>query len=62
MKNIFKNKKTNINFTPGFIIRLIAGVIDVVSLPFLIINPANPIAQVVFGFGNFLLLIGGLMN
>ncbi len=44
----------------GFIIRIIASVIDVISLPFLIVNPANIYAQIAFGFGNFLLILGGL--
>ncbi|MBU3913443.1 MAG: hypothetical protein KKB21_00540 [Nanoarchaeota archaeon] len=44
----------------GFIIRVIAGVVDVISLPFLIVNPMNVYAQIGFGFGNFLLILGGL--
>lgn len=44
----------------GFIIRIIAAVIDVISLPFLIVNPVNIYAQIAFGFGNFLLILGGL--
>lgn len=48
--------------TPGMTLRLIATVIDVVSLPFLVINPTNIFAIVSFAFGNFLLVIGGLLN
>lgn len=44
----------------GFYIRIIGGFVDVVSLPFLITNPSNVYAQVFFGFGNFLLILGGL--
>ena len=44
----------------GFIIRVIAGVVDAISLPFLIVNPMNVYAQISFGFGNFLLILGGL--
>lgn len=51
-----------IAITTGFAIRIIAGFVDVVSLPFLILNPSNPIAQISFGFGNFLLIIGGLID
>ncbi len=51
-------KKEAIHFTTGFIIRMIAGFITAFSLPFLILNPSNPIAQGFFAFGNFLLVIG----
>lgn len=44
----------------GFVIRIIAGVIEVVSLPFLIVNPTNIYAAIVFAFGNFLMVIGGV--
>jgi len=57
-----KNKKATINFTTGFSIRIIASLIDAVSLPFLILNPTNVYAQIAFGFGNFLLLLGGLTD
>ena len=57
-----KNKKAVFNFTSGVIIRLVGAVIDVISLPFLILNPVNPIAQIAFGFGNFVLLLGGLLD
>jgi hypothetical protein len=57
-----ENKKSQINFTPGIIIRLLASVIDVVSLPFLILNPSNTLAVIAFGFGNFLLIVGGVMD
>jgi len=46
----------------GFAIRIIAGLIDVVSLPFLIVSPTNIYAQIGFGFGNFLLILGGLVE
>ena len=56
------NKKA-INFlTPGLVIRLVAAVIDVVSLPFLITNPSNIFAIISFALGNFLLVIGGLID
>ena len=51
-------KKGEINLTLGFSIRLLASLIVAVSLPFLVANPTNPIAQGVFAFGNFLLVIG----
>jgi hypothetical protein len=54
--------KKALSLTNGFIIRLFASVIDVISLPFLILNPSNPLAQISFGFGNFLLVIGGLVE
>lgn len=57
-----KNKKASLVMSPGITIRIIAGIIDVVSLPFLILNPSNPFAMVAFGFGNFLLLLGGLID
>lgn len=57
-----KFKKGNLNLTSGMSIRIIASVIDVISLPFLIINPASPIAQISFGFGSFLLILGGVMD
>jgi len=46
----------------GMWVRLVAAVIDVVSLPFLILSPNNIFAIVAFGFGNFLLIIGGVMD
>ena len=46
----------------GFITRLIASFIVVMSLPFLIINPTNIFAIVSFGFGNFLFIIGGVLD
>jgi len=55
-------KKAQLYLSKGIIIKLIAIVIDAVSLPFLILNPTNIIAQVSFGFGNFLLLLGGLID
>ena len=51
-------KNGEIQLTTGFIIRIIAGMIIALSLPFLIANPTNPIAQGIFAFGNFLLVIG----
>jgi hypothetical protein len=57
-----KTKKANFSLTPGIAVRLIAAVIDVASLPFLILNPTNIFAQITFGFGNFLLLLGGLID
>ncbi len=51
-------KKGEIQPTVGFIIRIIAGMVIALSLPFLIANPTNPIAQGIFAFGNFLLVIG----
>ena len=46
----------------GFVVRTVASVIIVTSLPFLIVNPTNIIAQIIFGFGNFLMLLGGLLE
>ena len=57
-----KAKKANFTWTTGIIVRLIAALIDVISLPFLILNPTNIVAQIIFGFGNFLLLLGGLID
>ena len=39
-------------------IRVSAGIIVALSLPYLVTNPSNPIAQGIFAFGNFLLVIG----
>lgn len=52
------NKKAQL----GFGIRLIAAIIIAVSLPFLVLNPVNIYAQISFGFGNFLMLLGGLIE
>jgi hypothetical protein len=52
------HKTGAIHFTTGFAIRTIAGLITAFSLPFLVTNPSNPIAQGFFAFGNFLLVIG----
>ncbi|MBS3088158.1 hypothetical protein J4402_00085 [Candidatus Pacearchaeota archaeon] len=52
-----KNKKAN----TGFITRLIASFIIVLSLPFLITNPVNLFALIGFAFGNFLLVLGGIL-
>lgn len=60
-KSIIKSKMTKkgeVHITTGFSIRIIAGFIIALSLPFLITNPSSPIAQGVFAFGNFLLVIG----
>jgi len=56
------NKNMNKKAQTGFVIRIIAGIIDVASLPFLIVNPVNVYAQIAFGFGNFLLVLGGLVE
>ncbi|MBS3118582.1 hypothetical protein J4417_02755 [Candidatus Woesearchaeota archaeon] len=55
-------KKGNLNFSTGMTLRIIAGIIITVSLPFLITNPTNVVTQVAFGFGNFLMLLGGLTD
>jgi len=46
--------------TPGFTIRIIAGFIEVISIPFIIVNPLNIYADIAFAFGNFLMVLGGL--
>ena len=51
-------KKGTVDLTLGLWIRIIAGSIIALSLPFLVTNPFNPIAQGIFAFGNFLLVIG----
>ncbi|MBI2672188.1 hypothetical protein HYX16_04605 [Candidatus Woesearchaeota archaeon] len=51
-------KKGLLHLTAGFVVRIIASLIIAISLPFLISNPTNPIAQGVFAFGNFLMVIG----
>jgi len=61
MKNIIENKKAMLKLTTGMIVRLVASVIMVTSLPFLILNPQNVFAIVSYGFGNFLLLLGGVL-
>jgi len=52
------DKKGEISLSTGFVIRVIAGIIIAVSLPYLVANPSNPITQGIFAFGNFLLVIG----
>ena len=52
------SKKGEIPLTSGLLIRIVATVIISLALPFLIINPQNIIAQIIFAFGNFLLVIG----
>ena len=52
------NKKGQV----GFSIRIISGSIMALSIPFLVVNPNNVIAQISFGFGAFLMVIGGLTN
>jgi len=52
------DKKGLMDLTAGFIARIVASLIIAISLPFLISNPTNPIAQGVFAFGNFLMVIG----
>ena len=52
------NKDGLVHLSIGFSIRIIAGTIIALSLPFLIANPLNPISQGIFAFGNFLLVIG----
>lgn len=47
-----------LNLSTGFIIRVLAGIIIALSLPYLVANPSNPIVQGIFAFGNFLLVIG----
>lgn len=52
------DKKAEVRMTSGLIVRIIAGLIIISSLPFLIENPGNFIAQIFFAFGNFVLVIG----
>lgn len=52
------NKKGELRLTMGFTVRIVAGLVIFLSLPFLISNPQNPIAQGIFAFGNFLMVIG----
>ncbi|MDP3639747.1 MAG: hypothetical protein Q8R53_00905 [Nanoarchaeota archaeon] len=47
-----------LHFTVGFVMRIVASLIIALSLPFLVLNPTNPIPQGFFAFGNFLLVIG----
>lgn len=52
------NKKGELHLTTGFTVRIVAGLVIFLSLPFLISSPTNPIAQSIFAFGNFLMVIG----
>jgi len=52
------NKKGMLEMSTGLYMRIIASLVIGVSLPFLITNPTNPIAQGFFAFGNFLMVIG----
>jgi len=56
------NKQAQIHFTPGFLFRLIGGFTEVLSLPFIIVNPSNIIAWIFFSFGAGLLATGGTIN
>ena len=58
--SISMNKAGELFGLSGFSVRVIAGVIILLSMPFLIENPASVTAQIVFAFGNFLMVIGGL--
>jgi hypothetical protein len=51
-------KSGKIHLSIGLTIRIISSIIIMTSLPFLVLQPANPIAQLIFAFGNFLLVIG----
>tara|TARA_Y100000034_G_scaffold136049_1_gene210494 strand:+ start:559 stop:720 length:162 start_codon:yes stop_codon:yes gene_type:complete len=51
----------NKNAKTGFTLRVVAGFVVVITMPFIITNPSNPIALVLFAFGNFLMVIGGLL-
>jgi len=51
-------KRGQFDLTTGLAIRIVASLIIFLSLPFLITNPLNPIAQGIFAFGNFLMVIG----
>ncbi len=53
------DRKGGLHLTTGFWIRVAASIVIASSLPFLIVNPSNPIAQGIFAFGNFLFVIGG---
>ena len=56
------NKKAQLDFTPGFLFRLIGGFTEVLSLPFIIVNPTATIAWIFFSFGAGLLAVGGTIN
>lgn len=56
-KKFIDNKKGQMKLLT---VRIIAGFIIINSLPFLVLNPTNVYAQITYGFGNFLLLLGGL--
>ena len=51
------NKKSQVSI--GLIIRFIGMIFIIFSLSFLILNPQNPIALIVYAFGNLVLVIGG---
>ncbi|MEK6848830.1 MAG: hypothetical protein AABX65_04325 [Nanoarchaeota archaeon] len=53
------NRKAQIDFTTGLLIRITAALIIVLTLPVIITNPSNLPARIFFAFGNFLLVIGG---
>lgn len=55
-------KAAQIPLTPGFLFRLIGGFTEVLSLPFIIINPTSTIAWIFFSFGAGLLAVGGTIN
>lgn len=50
--------KGTFQISTGLTIRVIAALVIASSVPFLAIYPTNTIAQIIFGFGNFLLVLG----
>ena len=46
----------------NLIVLLVAVVIVALSTPFMIIYTQNVYVQSIFGFGNFLMLLGGLIK
>lgn len=57
-----KNTKAQMRLTFGFMLRLIGGFIQVLSIPFMITTPNNIIAWLFFSIGSGLLTVGGVMN
>jgi len=51
-------RQKELYLTTGLIVRLVAGIVIGVSLPFLISTPSNVMAQIFFAFGNFLMVMG----
>ena len=59
---IMDSKVGKATVTVGMFVRLIAVFIIAVSMPFLVTRPDNIVAIIAFAFGNFVMVLGGLLQ